>query len=222
MLRASPDALNCYNYHRDYAPGLGRYLQSDPIGLNGGTNTYGYVKGNPLSYVDPEGLVTIDYGIANSDISFENIGFMIESLVKRGGDFDGSVLTILSHGSSGSLASFTPQQLGLQIMTGYYHTKSGLIKNNYYQKQIQNNKPIQITLDACNTGTDIYDFNTGKVKISSFASQLHDFLRSKNNNKININIIAPSGYASWNIIGNNLSRYEQSPHTKTPEWITYK
>jgi RHS repeat-associated protein len=48
-----------YNYFRDYNPSSGRYIESDPIGLRGGINTFGYVGGNPLSNIDFKGLAEI-------------------------------------------------------------------------------------------------------------------------------------------------------------------
>jgi len=44
-----------YNYLRDYDPNLGRYVESDPIGLYGGINTYLYVDADPLALIDPTG-----------------------------------------------------------------------------------------------------------------------------------------------------------------------
>ena len=44
-----------YNYFRDYDPTIGRYEQSDPIGLQGGLNTYVYVANDPVELTDPRG-----------------------------------------------------------------------------------------------------------------------------------------------------------------------
>ncbi len=45
-----------YNYFRDYDPSIGRYIQSDPIGLYAGLNTYSYALQSPLVNIDPFGL----------------------------------------------------------------------------------------------------------------------------------------------------------------------
>jgi RHS repeat-associated protein len=51
-----PETTIVYNLHRDYAALLGRYLESDPIGVGGGMNTYGYVLQNPIMLSDSLGL----------------------------------------------------------------------------------------------------------------------------------------------------------------------
>lgn len=46
-----------YNVNRDYDPAIGRYVESDPSGLEGDdVNTYSYVGQNPVNLIDPYGL----------------------------------------------------------------------------------------------------------------------------------------------------------------------
>jgi RHS repeat-associated protein len=53
---ADAESALSYNYARYYDSSLGRYAESDPIGLNGGFDLYLYANGNPTTYVDPSGL----------------------------------------------------------------------------------------------------------------------------------------------------------------------
>jgi RHS repeat-associated protein len=52
------DAETGFNHNgfRDYSPAWGRYVESDPVGLAGGVNTYGYVGANPTKFTDTDGL----------------------------------------------------------------------------------------------------------------------------------------------------------------------
>jgi RHS repeat-associated protein len=60
-----------YNGARYYDPKIGRYISSDPIGLEGGVNTYAYVRNNPLRYIDPRGLVPICVTSAGQGFPFD-------------------------------------------------------------------------------------------------------------------------------------------------------
>ncbi|NOX91973.1 MAG: RHS repeat protein [Gammaproteobacteria bacterium] len=49
-----------YNWNRHYDPSTGRYFTIDPLGLNGGVNTYLYAKANPVTYIDDTGLFVVN------------------------------------------------------------------------------------------------------------------------------------------------------------------
>jgi RHS repeat-associated protein len=78
-----------YNYFRDYDPVVGRYTQSDPLGLLGGLNTYSYALNNPIGLYDPYGLwvpPSLPQGFVDSLTGFGD-AFLIPKLIRDSFDF---------------------------------------------------------------------------------------------------------------------------------------
>ncbi|MBS0422783.1 MAG: RHS repeat-associated core domain-containing protein [Proteobacteria bacterium] len=53
-----------YNYFREYDPAIGRYIESDPIGMKGGANPYMYSMDAPAQYADPFGLTPFGWPLS--------------------------------------------------------------------------------------------------------------------------------------------------------------
>jgi RHS repeat-associated protein len=75
-----------YNWARYYDPKLGRYISADPIGVEGGSNSFAYANVNPLLYADPAGLNPVAGAMAGAGAgsAFGPVGTVVGGLVGAG------------------------------------------------------------------------------------------------------------------------------------------
>lgn len=120
-----------HNGFRDYVPNLGRYVESDPIGLAGGLNPYRYANANPGKFTDPTGrdVPGVVVGLLYGGFS----AYYGASTIPNATPADIAIATALGAITGGALGSVLPPGAVLQaaVVNGFIGSAADAIGQGY-------------------------------------------------------------------------------------------
>lgn len=140
-----------YNLNRFYNPELGRYMEPDPIGLEGGLNPYAYAGNNPVSNVDPSGLSSLNINWP----SFNSVTTITErTLARTAIGWGGALAEPTPFGE----AAMTVATIGVGAYEGY----------KYFSQPKEYVTPSGIKLEVNNPQIDRFIFRGGNGNNTNF------------------------------------------------------
>ena len=157
-----------YNYHRYYNPKTGKYLQADPIGLDGGYNLYNYVDNNSLIGVDPEGLLVLFLGNKNVD------KYMYQAYLNAKNNHDPNKLIIFGHGRFDAIVVSPENESGTKIPK---ELKINEPTNTYYLKTPQQLIDLLNYNDIKISDYTEVEFRVCDLAIKNFASDIAKYIK---------------------------------------------
>ncbi|MBW2647104.1 MAG: RHS domain-containing protein, partial [Deltaproteobacteria bacterium] len=199
-----------YNGNRYYDPDTGRYLRTDPLGLEGGLNLYVYALNNPLMFTDPDGFMARAGLNASTDFYNQHSNTIDSSLQVVGGLAEASVGytlgVVLSPTVIGGFAGTAIGAHGLdQVWSGVQSLRQG--------EQVDAHTSQLMQAAGMSRGTANYANNIISVATTAIVGA------------INVKSMSAPASVSKNTIHRNSLAYEGETHVyrvKSPDGTTYK
>lgn len=109
-----------YNHTRYYSPEIGRYMEPDRIGLEGGLNPYIYANGNPVSNIDVDGMDYLDIFGNNARVDTENYlpSFLYDLTYSLNDGLSLGLWSTFNNWYYGGATGFNPYSFGGVVGTG--------------------------------------------------------------------------------------------------------
>ena len=148
------------NYFRDFDPAMGRYIESDPVGLLAGVNTYAYVSGSPVSLLDPAGLADVNLFNPNAN-SHDSTGTYAGW---NAWNIPG-VYTVAGHGNQGWMED---------VRAGYNRLYPEDLAKLIQKDPNWKNRPVMF--GGCHTGDSWAEGCAVKSRLDTFAQMLANLL----------------------------------------------